>query len=364
MRPRTLDEVVGQEHLLGPGQACCARRSRRRAALDDPVGAARLGQDHARLADGARGRRPLRRVLRGAVRREGDPPGRRRGGGRAHARAAAHDPVRRRDPPLQPRAAGRVPAPRRGRHDRPRSAPPPRTRRSRSTRRCSRAAASTCCAALERGRPGHASCGARSPIASAASARPAPRSSDDALRARSRALANGDARTALNILELAVQLAPPTAGAARHRGERSARRRSGKTLLYDKAGEEHYNLISALHKSLRDSDPDAALYWMTRMLDAGEDPLYVARRLVRFASEDVGNADPRALDAHARGQGRVRLPRLAGGRAGARAGHALPGAGAEVERRVRGVQRGAGRTCSERPAEPVPLHIRNAPTGS
>ena len=68
-----------------------------------------------------------------------------------------------------------------------------------------------------------------------------------------------------------------------------------KTLLYDKSGEEHYNLISALHKSLRDSDPDAALYWLTRMLEAGEDRLYLARRLVRFASEDVGNADPQAL---------------------------------------------------------------------
>src|SRR5439155_123094 len=68
-----------------------------------------------------------------------------------------------------------------------------------------------------------------------------------------------------------------------------------RTLLYDKSGEEHYNVISALHKSLRDSDPDAALYWLTRMLEAGEDRLYIARRLVRFASEDVGNADPAAL---------------------------------------------------------------------
>ena len=68
-----------------------------------------------------------------------------------------------------------------------------------------------------------------------------------------------------------------------------------KTLLYDKGGEEHYNLISALHKSMRNSDPDAAVYWLARMIEAGEDPLYVARRLVRFASEDVGNADPQAL---------------------------------------------------------------------
>ncbi|MBA7487305.1 Replication-associated recombination protein A [subsurface metagenome] len=66
-------------------------------------------------------------------------------------------------------------------------------------------------------------------------------------------------------------------------------------LLYDKTGEEHYNIISALHKSMRDSDPDAAIYWVSRMLEAGENPLYVARRLVRFASEDIGNADPQAL---------------------------------------------------------------------
>ena len=71
--------------------------------------------------------------------------------------------------------------------------------------------------------------------------------------------------------------------------------RQRKVLLYDKSGEEHYNLISALHKSLRESDPDAALYWLARMLAAGEDPLYVARRMVRFASEDVGLADPQAL---------------------------------------------------------------------
>src|SRR5256885_409045 len=104
-------------------------------------------------------------------------------------------------------------------------------------------------------------------------------------------LANGDARAALNVLELAAQLAAGgtiTAATIREAGQR-------RTLLYDKSGEEHYNLISALHKSLRDSDPDASLYWMTRMLDSGEDPLYVARRLVRFASEDVGNADPQAL---------------------------------------------------------------------
>src|SRR5207247_971890 len=96
-------------------------------------------------------------------------------------------------------------------------------------------------------------------------------------------------------LELSVAAAPTRTG-VRHVDrtlvEQTIQRR---TLLYDKSGEEHYNLISALHKSMRNSDPDAAVYWLARMLEAGEDPMYIARRLVRFASEDVGNADPQAL---------------------------------------------------------------------
>ena len=111
----------------------------------------------------------------------------------------------------------------------------------------------------------------------------------DALRLIAR-LSDGDARGALNILELTVTL---HAGAVTEAAIREAVQK--KALLYDKSGEEHYNLISALHKSLRDSDPDGALYWLGRMLEAGEDALYVARRLVRFASEDIGNADPQAL---------------------------------------------------------------------
>jgi putative ATPase len=104
--------------------------------------------------------------------------------------------------------------------------------------------------------------------------------------------ADGDARRALNTLELAAAAAAEGGRITRAAVERALARRH---LRYDRAGEEHYNLISALHKSLRDSDPHAGLYWLARMLAAGEDPLYVARRLVRFASEDVGNADPRAL---------------------------------------------------------------------
>ncbi|MEK7798207.1 MAG: replication-associated recombination protein A [Acidobacteriota bacterium] len=109
-------------------------------------------------------------------------------------------------------------------------------------------------------------------------------------------LSGGDARRALNILELLAMTAPPAADGTRPIDHTAIARAAQRApLLYDKAGEEHYNLISALHKSLRNSDPDAAVYWLLRMLESGEDPLYVARRMVRFASEDVGNADPQAL---------------------------------------------------------------------
>jgi putative ATPase len=181
---------------------------------------------------------------------------------------------------------------------------------------------------------------------------------DDALRAIAR-LANGDARSALNVLELAGQLAP-AGGPVTETVIREASQR--RTLLYDKGGEEHYNLISALHKSLRDSDPDAALYWMTRMLDSGEDPLYVARRLVRFASEDVGNADPQALvltlaarDAYdflGSPEGELALAQATLYLALAPKSNASYVAYNEARADVEAA-----------PAEPVPLHIRNAPTG-
>ena len=109
-------------------------------------------------------------------------------------------------------------------------------------------------------------------------------------------MSNSDARVALNALEVAALATPPDADGKRHISlptiEDAIQRRA---LRYDKAGEQHYDLISALHKSMRGSDPDASLYWLARMLEAGEDPLYIARRLVRFASEDVGMADPQAL---------------------------------------------------------------------
>ncbi len=108
--------------------------------------------------------------------------------------------------------------------------------------------------------------------------------------------ANGDARTALGTLEMVVLNGRREGGRVTVTEEILEQCVNRRSLLYDKNGEEHYNLISALHKSMRNSDPDAAVYWLARMLEAGEDPLYVARRLIRFASEDVGLADPRALE--------------------------------------------------------------------
>jgi putative ATPase len=173
--------------------------------------------------------------------------------------------------------------------------------------------------------------------------------------------ANGDARSALNLLDLSARLAAaaPESGvltpaiiqeAAQHR-----------SLLYDKAGEEHYNLISALHKSLRGSDPDAALYWLARMLASGEDPLYIARRLVRFASEDVGNADPQALLlALAAKEAYHFLGTPEGELALAQCVAYL--ATAPKSNAVYVAYNAAKADVASAPADPVPLHIRNAPT--
>ena len=119
--------------------------------------------------------------------------------------------------------------------------------------------------------------------------------SEDALKMIA-VFANGDARSALSTLEMAVLNGEEESGGVRVTADTVEQCTSRKSLLYDKTGEEHYNIISALHKSMRNSDPDAAVYWLARMLEAGEDPLYVARRVIRFASEDVGLADPRALE--------------------------------------------------------------------
>jgi putative ATPase len=183
-------------------------------------------------------------------------------------------------------------------------------------------------------------------------------------------MANGDARSALNALELAVN-------SSRVKSRESAKTPKGKTvkinteavkeafqkshLLYDRAGEEHYNIISALHKSMRGSDADASLYWLGRMLEAGEDPLYVARRIIRFASEDIGLANPAALTqavASYTACQYIGMPECAVNLAQAVVymakcpkSNALYTAYGEVEQDIKNL-----------PAEPVPLHLRNAPT--
>ena len=173
--------------------------------------------------------------------------------------------------------------------------------------------------------------------------------------------ANGDARVALNLLELSVRSAPLVSG-IRHvdvpRVEEAMQRR---TLLYDKSGEEHYNLISALHKSMRNSDPDAAVYWLARMVEAGEDPLYIARRLVRFASEDIGNADPQALTVAIAAKDAVHFIGMPEGNT-ALAQAAIYLATAPKSNAVYEAYNRAAEDAHASIAEPVPLHLRNAPT--
>jgi len=174
--------------------------------------------------------------------------------------------------------------------------------------------------------------------------------------------ADGDARTALNSLEIAVSLSKLDKDGVHHITLSDVEKAiQKKALIYDKSGEEHYNLISAFHKSLRGSDPDAALYWLERMLEAGEDPLYIARRMVRFASEDVGNADPHALSVALSAmeafrflglpEGDLALAQAAVYLACAPKSNSLYLASGKIKETIR-------KTGSL----PVPLHIRNAPT--
>lgn len=171
--------------------------------------------------------------------------------------------------------------------------------------------------------------------------------------------ADGDARRALGILEAAARLVGP-GGAITPEVAREAIQHRFAT--YDKGGEEHYNLISALHKSVRGSDPDGALYWLARMLSAGEDPLYIARRLTRMASEDVGLADPQALRITlAAGESFRFLGSPEGELALAQATVYL--ALAPKSNRVYTAWKRALDTARKTPSAPVPLHLRNAPTG-
>jgi len=187
---------------------------------------------------------------------------------------------------------------------------------------------------------------------------------DEAL-AKIAAYSSGDARSAYNVLEVAASLALGRAGrdsGAEITDDLVQDALQKRVLLYDKAGEEHYNLISALHKSVRNSDPDAALYWLARMLEAGEDPLYIARRVVRMSVEDIGLADPQALalcmaardavDFIGMPEGNLALAQVVVYLSLAPKSNALYTAYGDVQQDVE-------RTA----AEPVPLHLRNAPTG-
>jgi putative ATPase len=186
--------------------------------------------------------------------------------------------------------------------------------------------------------------------------------SDDAIGAIAR-FANGDARAALNLLEFAAASAPmnPETCVRQLGVEQLAHSIQRRTLLYDKSGEEHFNIISALHKSMRNSDPDAAVYWVARMVEAGEDPLYIARRLVRFASEDIGNADPQALVVAVAAKDAAHFMGMPEGNT-ALAQAAIYLATAPKSNAVYTAYNAAAADAQTQAAEPVPLHLRNAPT--
>ena len=181
---------------------------------------------------------------------------------------------------------------------------------------------------------------------------------EEALRVIAR-MSSGDARAALNVLAAAAALA---GGNGRIDARLAAEAAQRKTLLYDKSGEEHYNLISALHKTMRASDPDAALYWLARMLEGGEDPMYILRRLVRFASEDVGMADPRALGVATAAREALHFIGLPEGKLAIAQAVVYLAQAPKSDAVYLGFG-AAERAAREREAPPVPLHLRNAPTG-
>ena len=184
------------------------------------------------------------------------------------------------------------------------------------------------------------------------------RANDDVL-AKIASYSSGDARSACNVLEVAAGTVGPNGEITNQVAQDALQKR---VLLYDKAGEEHYNLISALHKSVRNSDADASLYWLARMIEAGEDPLYLARRLVRMAVEDIGLADPNALSLTIAARDAVDFLGMPEGNlalAEAAVYLALAPKSNALYTAYGAVQQDVERTV----AEPVPLHLRNAPTG-
>ena len=183
---------------------------------------------------------------------------------------------------------------------------------------------------------------------------------DDALDALT-SFSGGDARRALNILELASAMGKKKGGGKVISLKDIERASQKRMLRYDRAGEEHFNIISAIHKSMRGSDPDAALYWFCRMLEGGEDPLYIARRVVRFAAEDVGNADPQALQVS---MAATESYRFLGSPEGelAIAQAIVYCATAPKSNAMYTAYKGARKDARKLGELPVPLHIRNAPT--
>jgi putative ATPase len=188
------------------------------------------------------------------------------------------------------------------------------------------------------------------------------RAADDVLK-RIASYTSGDARSAYNVLEVAAGLAQQAGADPLEITDDIVRDALQKrTLLYDKAGEEHYNLISALHKSVRNSDPDAALYWLGRMIEAGEDPLYIARRVVRMAVEDIGLADPNALSLCMAARDAVDFIGMPEGNL-ALAQAVLYLSVAPKSNALYKAFGGVQQDIEQTAAEPVPLHLRNAPTG-
>ncbi|MGO9084737.1 MAG: replication-associated recombination protein A [Candidatus Sulfotelmatobacter sp.] len=184
------------------------------------------------------------------------------------------------------------------------------------------------------------------------------RASDEVL-AKIASYSSGDARSAYNVLEVAAGTVGPNGEITEQVAQDALQKR---ILRYDKAGEEHYNLISALHKSVRNSDADASLYWLARMIESGEDPLYLARRLVRMAVEDIGLADPNALSLTIAARDAVDFLGMPEGNlalAEAAVYLALAPKSNALYTAYGAVQQDVERTV----AEPVPLHLRNAPTG-
>ena len=359
MRPRTLDEFIGQEKFLGPGKSLRVQIENDNLGsmlFWGPPGCGKttLARLIARLTRSEfvsfsavlAGIKEIKEVMAVAEYKSRIWP--------------PHHRLRGRSSPLQQSAAGRVSATRRGRpHHLYR-------RHHRESFLRSNLAAALAHQGL---RPRAANDSADRRTSAPRARRQRTRTGREKIEASDEVLfriasfANGDARSAYNTLELAVRGAQPDDnGASIITKELLEDVLQRKLLRYDKAGEEHFNLISALHKSVRNSDPDAALYWLARMLESGEDPLYLARRMVRMASEDIGLAEPGALAVTLAARRRFRFSRRARRPSGPRTSRRLSFARAKIQCALHRLRRGQ-EDVQKTEADPVPLHLRNAVTG-